>query len=160
MEWMRKYPPEVTRERIREWCDRGERAHQDVRQKLYRWNTPADEIEGLIAELIRDNLLNEERYAGAFASDHFRFHRWGRHKIALALRRKGVSDRNIQTALAGLPREDESEIILSLIRRYEPKLKGLQAYQRKYKLVHYLISRGFDSEMASAAAEKFLSSQK
>jgi regulatory protein len=160
MEWKRKYTPEETRQRIREWCDRGERAHQDVRAKLFRWNIPSGETEGLIAELIRDNLLNEERYASAFASDHFRIHRWGNHKIAQALRRKGVSDRNIQTALAALPREDESEIIRSLIRKLEPKLKGLQIHQKKYKIVRYLISRGFESDRSIVAAEHFLSAER
>jgi regulatory protein len=151
----RKYPPEVVREKIRQWCDRGERAHSDVRSKLYRWGIPSQEREELITDLIRDNLLNEERYACAFANDHFRFRKWGVNKIVHALKAKGVSERNIARAVKQLPAEEITPMMRDLLRKLEPKLKGLQAWQKKQKAIRHLISKGFQTDAAVALCEDY-----
>ncbi|MFN2429852.1 MAG: recombinase RecX, partial [Cryomorphaceae bacterium] len=66
MDYNRKYPPFETRERIMKWCAMQERAHFDADNKLRSWGVPEDEREQIIAELITDNFLNEERHARAF----------------------------------------------------------------------------------------------
>jgi len=142
----RKYSPEVVRDRIRQWCDRGERAHTDVITKLRNWGVPTSERAELLAELISDNLINEERYAGAFASDHFRLRGWGPVKIAHALKQKGVSERNIERALRMLPQEDTPALMKKAVERILPRLHGLQAWQKQQKAGRYLLSRGFSSD--------------
>ena len=47
--------------RVRRYCDVQERCHQQVRDKLHELGCHADEVEGLIARLIHEGLLNEER---------------------------------------------------------------------------------------------------
>jgi len=49
------------------YCNYQERCHQEVRNKLYELGAKTPEVEQLIALLIEKNLLNEERYARAFA---------------------------------------------------------------------------------------------
>jgi regulatory protein len=151
----RKYPTEVVREKIRQWCNRAERAHTDVRSKLYRWGIPPNEREELIADLIRDNLLNERRYACAFANDHFRFRKWGANKIIHALKAKGVSDQNISCAVRQLPAEEITPMMRDLLHKLEPKLKGLQAWQKKHKAIRHLITKGFPADAAVALCEDY-----
>lgn len=139
----RKFPPEVVREKIRDWCGRGERAHSDVVQKLVRWGIPSSERADLIAELISDNLLNEERYAEAFASDHFRLRGWGPVKISYALKRKGVSERNTSRALDLLPKQDSGALMKKAFDKMQSKLHGLQEWKKRHKTAQYLISRGY-----------------
>ncbi len=145
----------MTRDSIRRWCDRGERAHQDVRHKLMRWNVPAREQEELIVELIQDNLLNEERYASAFASDHFRLKRWGPRKIEHYLKAKGVSAPNIRKALEKLPREDSGKLILEILEKITPKYTGIQIWQKKQKAGKYLMTRGYSGDEVWPAVEQF-----
>jgi len=151
----RKYSPEATREKIRQWCDRAERAHSDVRSRLTQWGVPSAEREELIAELIRDNLLNEERYASAFASDHARLRGWGVNKILHALRAKGVSDANIQRALSTLPEEYAAAAMRDALRRKESGLRGLPVWQKKQKGIRYLLARGFPADAAVRLAEEY-----
>ena len=142
----RKYNPEMTALMIRRWCDKAERAHADVRKKLMSWKVPASERETLIGMLIEMNLVNEERFASAFAHDKFEFNQWGRLKIEHALRKKGVSERNIIQALKHIPKENQTAAIQDLIRKRLPKLKGKTDYHKKASLARYLMSKGFESD--------------
>jgi len=142
----RKYSEEVARQKIRAWCDKAERCHWDVRNKLTDWGIPYSEREQLIGLLIESDLLNEERFAKAFAHDKFSFNSWGVKKIEQQLKLKGISDRNIRDALKEIDPEHYSQAIVALIKRKEPQHKGLQLYQKKIKLARFLLSKGFESD--------------
>jgi regulatory protein len=150
----RKYSPELTAARVRLWCNKAERAHSDVRQKLIQWGVPYLEREALISELVQDNLLNEARYAEAFAVDHFRFRQWGVRKIVVHLKKKGVSERNIHDALKRIAPEEIRKTVLQLAQLKAPKLVGKTALHRKFKLMSYLLRKGFSAEDVRRAAEE------
>jgi regulatory protein len=67
--------------------------------------------------LIQENLLNEARFASAFANDRFRFRKWGAAKIRQALQRKGVSAPIIAEAMKRLPATDQKETALELAQK-------------------------------------------
>ncbi|MCC6600040.1 MAG: RecX family transcriptional regulator [Crocinitomicaceae bacterium] len=151
----RKYSQEETRVRIRQWCDKAERSHWDTRNKLIQWGIRSSEREELIAELIQNNLLNEERFAEAFASDHFRFYRWGSKKIEVALRKKGVSSINIQRALKKIPIEDCRKTMQEHLTKKNPQWKRLAQWQKKIKAIRFLLSKGYHPEESAEAVERF-----
>lgn len=153
----RKYSEDVTREKVRAWCDKAERCHWDVRNKLMSWGIPYHEREELICWLITLDLVNEERYAHAFAHDKFTFNRWGVKKIEQHLRQKGISDRNICDALKEIAPEDYTNTIIALIKKKEPQTKGLQLYQKKIKLIRYLMSKGYEPEIIRKTVDKYYS---
>ena len=49
------------------YCVYQERTHDEVRKKLREWKVFRDEAEEIIAWLIVENFINEERFAKAFA---------------------------------------------------------------------------------------------
>ena len=53
-------------------CAYQERCQQEMRDKLYEWGLHSEAVENMIAQLISDNFLNEERFAKAFAGGKFR----------------------------------------------------------------------------------------
>lgn len=152
---IRKYPPEVTRQKMIAWCNKAERCQWDVRNKLMNWHIPSAERENLIAELIGLNLLNEKRFAEALAHDKSAFLRWGTQKIAQQLKLKGISERNIQDALKTIDSNSTRESILHLIKKKEPQYKGLQLYQKKYKLTRFLLSKGYEIELIHELVENY-----
>lgn len=80
--------PEQALQRLRRYCAHSERCHSDVVSKLYDlgvWKKYHDEI---LASLIEDNFLNEERYAKLFAGGHFRQKQWGRKKSGITSNKK------------------------------------------------------------------------
>src|SRR5690606_5731225 len=83
---------EQAMQKLRHFCAYQERCHSEVRERLFSlgvWMRDHDEI---IAGLIEDNYLNEERFAIQYAGGHYRMKQWGRVKIKYALKQKGVSE--------------------------------------------------------------------
>ena len=153
----RKYPPEITRKKVVDWCNKAERCQWDVRNKLIQWNTPTFEREQLISELISMDLLNEKRYAEAFTHDKALLNQWGRRKIVQHLKAKGISGRNITDALGNIGLDDEKTTIESLIKKKELHLREAQLFTKKAKIIRFLISRGFEYEAAVRGVENYFS---
>jgi regulatory protein len=145
----RKYNPELTRARIFKWCDQKEHTHWETREKLIAWGVPHGERENLIAELIEGQYINEKRYAQAFASDKFRFYGWGTRKIEVNLKKKGVSDRNIQDALKAIVPADYEQVVSKLIDKKWRSLRDKDPRKRKMKVFRYMASKGYESELVS-----------
>src|SRR5215210_6024194 len=86
-------------QKLKQYCAYQERSHYEAKQKLWELGIrPADQEE-IIASLIEDDYLNEERFAIQFAGGKFRMNDWGRVKIKYALRQKQVSEYSIKKAL-------------------------------------------------------------
>jgi regulatory protein len=143
----RKYPPEIVRQKMIAWCNKAERCQWDVRRKLLDWHIPSTERELLISELISLDLLNESRYASAFAHDKASFNQWGAKKIEMQLKAKGISERNIRDAIKTIDQGEAIEQIKKLITKKAAQLKGLLPSQKKNKIVRYLLGKGYDLEM-------------
>lgn len=152
----RKYPPIETLDRIRVWCDMQERAHSDVRKKLRSWGVYGEEVEGIIAELIGGNYLNEERFATAFATGKFRIKKWGWRKIEAGLRQKGVSAYSMQAAKTAYEQEDHSKVLLNLLERKRATLRETDSYAVRSKLLRYAASKGYSPEEVYKALEDLL----
>lgn len=142
-------------ENMRLWCDRAERDHLAARTRLSRKGTPPSVSEAILSALIAEGYLNEERFAKAFASDHYRLRRWGIVKIEHALRSRGISEPNIRAALGELP-EDRSGIASQLAAQYLPKVLRHPEGERKYRLARHLMSRGYTRDEAFDAAIRTL----
>ena len=52
--------------KVASFCAYQERTLKEVRQKLREWEVADDDAEPVIAELIAQNYLNEERFARSF----------------------------------------------------------------------------------------------
>lgn len=120
-----------------------------------QWNIPTYERESLIAELISTGILNESRYASAFVHDKAKFNQWGINKIVAQLKAKGISERNIRDAIMEIDQTESLAIIRHLIERKEPQFKGLQLYQKKYKISRALLAKGFSIQQITSALDDY-----
>lgn len=155
MATQRKYPPIETVERMKAWCDRRERAHSEARRKLASWGVFGDEVEGIIAELISSNYLNEERYARAFARGKSRIKAWGWMKIKNELKAKGVSDFSIKMAREEIDEEEYREGLQRLLEKKAESLKAANRFEKRQKVFRYLLGRGYGMEEIKIAWEVF-----
>lgn len=129
------------------WCAYQDRCQQEVRDKLYGWGLSQEEVENVIVELISRNFIDEERYAIAFAGGKFRIKKWGRVKIRIELKRKRISDYCIRKAIAQIDEDDYLETIRKAAEKKNREIKEKHPLKRKYKLMSYLISRGFENDL-------------
>jgi len=130
----------INLERARKYCAYQERCHSEVRSKLIEWKIFGEELEQIIATLISENFLNEERYARAFVSGKFNINHWGRQKITYALKQRQVSDYSIRKGLEVIDEEEYQQLIRRLLERRMKEKKT----QSPYQLTQYLMSSGFE----------------
>ena len=77
-------------------------------------------IDNAVAELIDAGLLDDARYAQAFADDKRYLDRWGSERIARELHRRGIAPDLIESVLSDRSREAELESALVLLAQRAP----------------------------------------
>jgi regulatory protein len=139
--------PHLALVRMQSWCAYQERSQQEARDKLYELGMWPEAVENIIAKLIEDNFLNEERFAMQFARGKFVIKKWGRIKIKLELRQKRVSDYCLKKALQQI---DEREYMATLKKLIEVKRRTItekNPVKLKYKLMSYALSKGYEKDL-------------
>ncbi|MBN2520267.1 MAG: RecX family transcriptional regulator [Bacteroidales bacterium] len=128
-------------------CSLQEKCIFDVKQKLISWKLNNLEIEEIISKLVKDNFINEKRFAVAYANDKLKFNNWGKTKIRYALKEKKISDENIQIALNNISEGFYEKIIKNeLLKKYKTLKKGNQ-FEIKAKLLRFGASKGYEAGM-------------
>lgn len=133
--------------KAQDWCAYQERCQQEVRDKLYSYGLHHNDVENLISKLISDNYINEERFAKAYVGGKFRIKKWGRNKIKAGLRARKISEYCIRS---GFKEIDEEEYIKTLKKLLDVKsklLKEKNAIRKKYKLLSYAGSKGYEQTL-------------
>lgn len=129
------------------FCAYQERSQKEVRYKLVEWGIRGDELEEILTELILNNFLNEERFALNYASGKFNIKSWGRIKIKQGLKLKGVHDKLLQKALYSIDDDKYYQTLKKILIKKDQLLVEKDKIKRKYKLIQYLQSRGFENDL-------------
>ena len=141
-------------QKLKYYCAYQERCHSEVKEKLYSLAVSKKDRDGIIAALIEENYLNEERFAIAFAGGKFRMKQWGRVKIKHELRQIQVSDYSIKKALKQINEADYLKTLNKLAKGKYTALKNELPGIRKKKTMAYLMGKGFEGELVSGVVEK------
>ncbi len=130
--------------RMQALCSRREYCTADIRRKLSHLRDHPllpEEIEQIIADLVKEKYLDDARYAGAFARDKAALTAWGATKIRYALRAKGISDEAIRQALESIEPERSEERLKKLLTSRWRALSGDP--KARQKLLRLGLSRGY-----------------
>lgn len=137
----------VILKKICSFCAYQERTQDEARKKLSEWKVFSDEAEEIIAWLIVENFINEERFAKIFAGGKFRIKNWGRKKIIFELKSRKLSPYCIQSGLLEISEEDYIETIDVLIKKKSDSTNESNSLIKKQKIANYLIGKGYESEL-------------
>jgi regulatory protein len=140
--------------RLQRYCAYQDRCHQEARGKLLDLGVYGDDLEAVMAELISEGFLNEERYARSFARGKFRLKGWGRVRIRQELKNRQVSDYCIRKAMEEIGEEEYLETLRSMLDRKADAMKNVDEFQVKAKLSRFAIGRGFEPELVWQALEE------
>jgi len=142
---------------ILHYCNYQERCHQEVRNKLYDAGITGPEVERQIALLIENGILNEERFAKAFAGGKFRIKKWGRVKIKQQLKLRKVADYCIRKGLAEIGDEDYAATLRLIAER---KAEALKREKNKLvgegKLYRFLVQKGYEHDLVADLVKDLL----
>lgn len=134
------------KQKLVNYCVYQDRCHSEVEQKMREFVLIPEAKEEILLYLLKENYLNEERFTRSYIRGKFYMKQWGKAKIKIHLKQKGITDKLISKCFDEIDDDDYTNIIRKVYENYFSKLKGLQLYQRKSKTVKYLLSRGFEYE--------------
>jgi regulatory protein len=144
---MKKLSPQQAKEKIQRYCVYQERSHLEVRKKLYDLGVFGNDAEALLADLVTDGFLNEERFAKAFAGGKFRIKKWGKIKIKQALEQKGVSSYCVKSGLKEIDDDEYRDTLLALLEKKSEETEADNIYVLRDKLSKFVIQKGFEPDL-------------
>ncbi|MDE5849243.1 MAG: RecX family transcriptional regulator [Muribaculaceae bacterium] len=136
-------------------CAAAEQCASDIRNKILKQGFSAEQAESMVEYLKKNKYLDDNRYARAYAVDKVRFSGWGRMKVRMGLRAKGMGDAVISQALEYIPVSDYDEA-LSKVMAAKAKNLDLKDVKDLQKLYRHLSSRGFESNLIVSAMRKMM----
>ena len=145
---------EIALQRAAGLCSRQEQCTSHIREKLRSWNVSGEDEDKIILKLTEEQFLNDERFAGFYVKDKFKFNGWGRIRISHMLRQKGVDEVFIGNALLQIDEEEWFQTCLRLIQSKFSKLKEEDPFKQKGKLLRYAAGRGFEPSLIYRALDE------
>ena len=145
-------------EKLRHYCAYQERCHQDVRYKLVNLGIRGDDLEDIIATLVEEGYLDEERFAHSFARGKLRINGWGIRKILQSLRQKKISEYNLRKVQEELDVTEYREVLIRMLTKKTRSMREQDQYVVRQKLFKYGTSRGFESSILNDVLNELLPS--
>ena len=134
--------------KLARYCAYQERCIQEIKQKIQDLD-PLAEVALYIQWLQENNYLNESRFVGLFIRSKFNQKRWGRGKIQFELRKKGISDSEIQAHWDEIAEDDYSEALKTLLSKKAESLKSGTSAEKYQKCYRTGLSKGFEPGLVS-----------
>jgi len=128
-------------------CSRRELCISDVAAKLALWEVTSSDARKILDTLLKENFINEERYAKAFVRDKFTYNKWGKIKIASHLKLKRIPASTINLALEEIDNSEYFNAIEAILKTHKKTIKAKTDYELKAKLLRFGLSRGFESSL-------------
>lgn len=139
--------------KLQRYCAYQDRCHQEVRSKLIELGCYGQDLEEVIASLIEEKFLDEERFARSFARGKFRMKQWGRARIRQELKMRNISDYCIRKAMEEISEQEYFETLLEVLEKRATQIAEGDDFARKGKLAQYAMSRGFEAELVWKALD-------
>lgn len=133
--------------RLTALCARGEHCCHDVTEKMRRWEIDEREQAEIVAYLLKERYIDEERYARFFINDKVKYNRWGRRKVEQALRFKRIDERIYRPLLDEIDETDDyKETLRHVLEVKKRSIKAKNDYDMRTKLIRFALSRGFEMD--------------
>lgn len=124
-------------------CANAEHCQHEMLEKMRKWELTEAVQARVMARLVKERYVDDERYARAFVKDKIRYNKWGRRKVKQALWLKRIDDNIQQTVLDEISDEEYLKVLKPLLKQKSKGIKAESDYERNQKLVRFALSRGF-----------------
>lgn len=143
----KSYTFEEIKQKLVNYCVYQDRCHAEVEQKMRDYLLIPEAKDEIFLYLMKENYLNEERFTRSYIRGKFYIKHWGRTKIKMNLKMKGITEKLISRCMDEIDDSDYEKTIVKLYQNYFAAQKGLKDYQRKSKTIRHLLSRGFEYDI-------------
>ena len=124
-------------------CAQAEHCQQEMRDKMRRWELDEMVQNRIIARLVKERYVDDERYARAFVKDKIRYNKWGRRKVQQALWQKRIDSDIQQRVLDEIDEKEYLDVLRPLLKQKRKSIRAASDYELNQKLVRFALGRGF-----------------
>ena len=124
-------------------CAQTEHCQQEMRDKMRRWELDETVQNRIIARLVKERYIDDERYARAFVKDKICYNKWGRRKVQQALWQKHIDSDVQQRVLDEIDEKEYLDVLRPLLKQKRKSIKAASDYEQNQKLVRFALGRGF-----------------
>lgn len=143
----KEYSLEELTHKAASYCSISEHCISEVEKKLKAWEVSETNRQKIIDRLLEEDFINEERFATFYVRDKFNFNHWGRIKISMMLKEKGIDSEVISKALEEIDEAEYEEILSALLIAKQKSIKYNYEYEKQGKLFRFAQSRGFENDI-------------
>lgn len=130
--------------KVTAYCSIAERCSADVVDKLQKWGVERDVLSNITSKLVEEKYIDEKRYSFAFVNDKYRFAKWGKVKIAQALKQKQIPEDVYDLALKDVDENEYLDILRNLLNAKRKAIHAKNEYEQNGKLIRFALGRGFE----------------
>lgn len=130
-------------------CARSEQCSFDIETKLRRTGLSYGQCIEIIESLQKRRFIDDRRFATAFVNDKYRFARWGKRKIKLALAQKRITGDIASEAIESIDMTQYIEILRELMKSKSRSINEGNTFEGRTKLFRFAASRGFEPDLIS-----------
>ena len=124
-------------------CAQAEHCQYEMLEKMRRWEVPEDAQARVMARLIKERYVDDERYAQAFVKDKIRYNKWGRRKVEQALWQKRIDEDIRKRVLDEVDDDEYLSVLRPLLKQKRKSVKANSDYELSQKLMRFAVGRGF-----------------
>ena len=139
--------PEQVLDKMAKYCAYQERCVKDVTDKLKAFDIPQKDKEEILAYLLDNRFVSNERFACAFVRGKINQSGWGINKIRFHLMQKGIDKELIDNALQTFDQEAYRQRLLEVLKTKAKTVKAANEFEKKQKLAAFAIQKGFEANL-------------
>ena len=144
---MKKYTEKEAYLQLAALCAQSEHCEWEMKEKMRRWELDEMVQNSILARLIKERYVDDERYARAFVKDKIRYNKWGRRKVEQALWQKHIAEDIRQQVLDEVDDEEYLDILRPLLKQKRKSIKAQNDYELNQKLMRFALGRGFTFDL-------------
>lgn len=128
-------------------CARSEHCQQEMLEKMRQWGVSQEEQAQVMARLVSERYVDDERFARVFVSDKIRYNKWGRRKVEQALWLKRIDKAIASQVLDEVDDAEYVSVLRPLLKQKRRSTKAASEYELTMKLIKFALSRGFTMDI-------------
>ena len=137
--------PEQVLDKMAKYCAYQERCVKDVNEKLKSFDLTTKDKEEILAYLVDNRFVNDERFARSFVKGKINQSGWGLNKIRFHLMQKGIAKGLIDLSLETYDEEVYRQRLIEVLRVKSKTVKAANDFEKNRKLAAFAIQRGFEA---------------
>lgn len=124
-------------------CAQAEHCQYEMVEKMRRWELSEEAQARVMAKLIKERYVDDERYAQAFVKDKIRYNKWGRRKVEQGLWQKRIDEDIRKRVLDEVDDNEYLDVLRPLLKQKRKTIKAKNDYELNQKLMRFAMGRGF-----------------